>query len=249
MLIAATAQAGCREGTERGGPSGEETGAEKRRVIETDVPSGKVLWADSESSSRSSQVFTLLSFEGRAQPLTDDVREHMMGTSWHEGCPVDLDDLVLLTVAHWTMDGRRKVGEMVVAERVAEDVLEVFEELYEQRFPIERMRRIAHYDGDDAASMSDNNSSAFNCRQVAGTKRWSEHSFGTAIDINPVQNPYVRGDRVEPEAGADYLDRSDVRPGMLVPGPAVDAFKGMGWGWGGDWSSLKDYQHFSESGR
>ena len=189
------------------------------------------------------------SFQGKAQPLSDDVREEMKGRSWTKACPVQLDELSLLTVSHWDMEGNVVLGELVVASDVADDLLLVFEKLFELEFPIERMRRISHYDGDDDRSMADNNTSAFNCRRVAGTNRWSEHSFGTAVDINPVMNPYVRGEHVAPPAGRQYLDRSDARPGMLVPGAAVRAFKDIGWGWGGDWRSLKDYQHFSRSGR
>jgi hypothetical protein len=188
-------------------------------------------------------------FEGRAGPLPAAVRQEMTGVSWREGCPVHLDDLALLEIAHWDMAGGRARGELVVAARVADDVLGAFGRLYDLRFPIERMRRVDHYDADDDRSMADNNTSAFNCRPVAGTSRFSQHSYGTAIDINPVQNPYVRGERVAPPAGRDYLDRSEVRPGMLVPGPAVRAFKDLGWGWGGDWRSAKDYQHVSETGR
>jgi len=116
--------------------------------------------------------------------------------------------------------------------------------------PIERMRLVDHYGGIDTASMAANNTHGFNCRRVAGSGRWSEHAYGRAIDINPVQNPYVADSIVLPPAGARYLDRGAVRPGMLVTGgPAVAAWKRVGWHWGGDWGSLKDYQHVSSTGR
>jgi hypothetical protein len=189
-------------------------------------------------------------FSGDARPLPASVRRAMTGVSWHPGCPVGLDDLSLLTLTHHGFDGQVHTGEMVVASRVAPAILGVFRELYSARFPIQRMRRIEHYGGDDDASMAANNSSAFNCRRVTGGSAWSEHAYGTAIDLNPVQNPYVRGSTVLPPAGSSYVNRTNVRPGMIVrPGPVVGAFERIGWGWGGDWASLKDYMHFSERGR
>nr|WP_231127486.1 M15 family metallopeptidase [Motilibacter aurantiacus] len=98
--------------------------------------------------------------------------------------------------------------------------------------------------------MAANNTSAYNCRKVAGTGRWSEHSYGRAVDVNPVQNPYVKGRVVQPAAGRAYVDRSRDAAGLLRAGePAVEAFTARGWGWGGSWRSSKDYQHFSSTGR
>jgi hypothetical protein len=129
-------------------------------------------------------------------------------------------------------------------------MVRVFRALYEARFPVQRLRTVEQYGSDDDASMAANNTSAFNCRPVAGGTGWSEHAYGAALDVNPVQNPYVRGSTVEPEAGRAYLDRSHVRPGMVVAGDlVVRAFAAVGWEWGGDFRTLKDYQHFSASGR
>jgi poly-gamma-glutamate synthesis protein (capsule biosynthesis protein) len=112
------------------------------------------------------------------------------------------------------------------------------------------MRLVDDYGGSDDASMDADNTSAFNCRNVAGTSRWSEHAYGRAIDINPVENPYVAGSHVSPAAGRAFLDRSQRRPGVVRAGDAVvRAFARVGWGWGGDFSSAQDYQHFSASGR
>jgi hypothetical protein len=189
-------------------------------------------------------------FTGVAMPLPAPVAAEMAGVSWRPGCPVSLDELALLAVSHHGMDGRVHRGELVVAGAVAADVLSALKAVFEAGFPIDRMRRVEAYGGSDERSMADNNTSAFNCRAVAGGSAWSEHAYGTAIDINPVQNPYVRGGGVAPAAGKAYLDRADLRPGMLVrPGPVVDAFAAIGWGWGGNWTSLKDYQHLSRSGR
>jgi len=189
-------------------------------------------------------------FSGTAEPLPPEVREGMTGVSWRPGCPVALDELALLRLDHWGLDGVVHRGELVVAAEVADEVLGAFSRIYAARFPIDRMERVDAYDGSDDRSMAANNTSAFNCRPITGGGGWSEHSYGTAIDVNPVQNPYVRGDTVLPPAGERYLDRSDVRPGMVVdPGPVTGAFRSLGWGWGGEWQTPRDYQHFSESGR
>ena len=189
-------------------------------------------------------------WDGTAAPLPHKLRQRMTGVSWRPGCPVPLKDLRLLRMPYWSFDGEVHRGRMVVNAKQANKVLRVFRRLYTAEFPIRRMRLIEAYDGSDDQSMAANNTSAFNCRRIAGTSRWSEHSYGRAIDINPVQNPYVRGSTVEPAAGRRYLDRSDVRRGMVVrPGPVVRAFSAVEWRWGGNWSSAKDYQHFSRTGR
>jgi hypothetical protein len=196
------------------------------------------------------QAETTPPWDATAEPLSPALRRRMTGVSWRPGCPVHLDDLRLLRMPYVGFDGDVHRGRMVVRATQANKVLRAFQRLYDARFPIRRMKLIEAYDGSDAASMDANNTSAFNCRTVAGTDRWSEHAYGRAIDINPVQNPYVRGATVEPDAGRRYLDRSDVRPGMVVrPGPVVRAFAAVEWSWGGDWSSSKDYQHFSRTGR
>jgi hypothetical protein len=174
-----------------------------------------------------------------------------MAASWRPGCPVPVADLRLLTVDHWDFEGAERRGELVVHEDEAEAVLRAMDELYAARFPIERMVLVDVYGADDDASMAANNTSAFNCREVTGRPGvWSEHSYGRAIDINPVQNPYVAGDTVLPPAGAAYADRAQDAPGMIHPdGPAVRAFAAADWSWGGYWDSPKDYQHFSSTGR
>jgi hypothetical protein len=173
-----------------------------------------------------------------------------LGSSHSAGCPVAPADLRLVAVTHWGFDGRAHRGELVVHEDVATAVVRVFRALHGARFPVQRMRTVDAYGGDDDASMAANNTSAYNCRRTTGGTSWSEHAYGRAIDLDPVQNPYVRGTAVAPPAGRAYLDRSDVRPGMVVAGDAVvRAFAAVGWEWGGSFRTLKDYQHFSESGR
>lgn len=156
----------------------------------------------------------------------------------------------LLTVPYWGFDGASRTGELVVHRDVAAEVESVFRALYEARFPIERMELVDVYGGNDDASMTANNTSAFNCRPITGGGRWSQHSYGRAIDINPLQNPYVyRDGSVIDPAAAPYTDRSRQDPGMIHAGDVVvNAFAGIGWSWGGNFTSTKDYQHFSESG-
>ncbi len=183
--------------------------------------------------------------------LTAEERERMTGTTWEEGCPVGLDALRAIELSHFDLGGNvRDDGLLVVHADVAEDVAQVVVALFDARFGLHRVQPAHTAGGDDDLLMATNTTSAFNCRTVAGTSRWSTHADGTAIDINPVQNPWVRGDAVEPPAGRAYLDRTDVRPGMVVrPGPVVRAFEAIGWGWGADFTTSDDLQHFSLSGR
>ncbi len=190
-------------------------------------------------------------FTGTASAIPDDVRADMTGKSWKPdmGCPA-FSQLRLLRLSYWTFDGGVAEGELVVHQSVASEVIDVFEALFDARFPIERMQRVDAYDADDDASMAANNTSAFNCRLTTSGTQLSQHSYGKAIDINPLRNPYVTsGGTVYPPAGSSYVDRSEVREGMIVqPGPVVDAFDDVAWGWGGRWPGTKDYQHFSENG-
>jgi hypothetical protein len=185
-----------------------------------------------------------------AERIPIAMRERMVGVTWREGCPLKLDELSLLHVPHHDMDGNVQEGLLIVASEHATAVLQVFSALYEVGFPIRRMRPAHEFEGSDDASMAADNTSAFNCRPITGGSGFSQHSYGHAIDINTIENPYVRGSRVLPPAGTAYTDRADVRPGMITAdGPVVEAFSAIGWSWGGSWRSLKDYQHFSANGR
>jgi hypothetical protein len=189
-------------------------------------------------------------FTASVSRLDRETRRLMAGSSWRPGCPVPLASLRLVRVTHWGFDDRAHQGELVVHRGWAEEVVSVFRTLYRERFPIRRMRLVDHYGADDRESMRHDNTSAFNCRTVSGTTTWSQHAYGRAIDVNPVENPYVAGSHVSPPRGRRFLDRTDVRPGMVVEGDVVwRAFRQIGWGWGGSWSSASDYQHFSANGR
>lgn len=189
-------------------------------------------------------------FTGSVSRLDRETQELMTGVSWHEGCPVPLRNLRVVRITYWGFDDRAHSGRLVVHRGWADEILEVFERLYDRRFPIRRVRLVDRYDADDRASMRHDNTSAFNCRDVSGTTTWSQHAYGRAIDVNPVENPYVVGSHVSPRRGRPFVDRSDVRPGMVVKHDVLwRAFHRIGWGWGGSWSTSKDYQHFSADGR
>jgi hypothetical protein len=188
-------------------------------------------------------------FRGSVDPLPPSLRETMTGLSWRPGCPVGLDELRLVRARHWGFDGRVHTGRLVVHRDVARSVLSVLGRLYVARFPIRRMVPVDAYGASDFRSIEADNTSAFNCRYVEGTTRWSNHAFGTAIDVNPIENPYVSGGRTAHRASRPYVSRSAKRPGMAYEGGAlVRAFDRIGWGWGGRWTSVKDYQHFSATG-
>jgi D-alanyl-D-alanine carboxypeptidase len=184
------------------------------------------------------------------EPIGATLRKTMTGVSWRPGCPVGLRDLRVVTARHWGFDGREHTGRIVVHRDVASDVASVLRRLHAARFPIRRMVPVDAYRASDFRSIEADNTSAFNCRYVEGTSRWSEHAYGRAIDFNPIENPYVSGGRTSHRASVPYVDRTPCRRGMACPGNvAVRAFEAIGWGWGGTWSGVKDFQHFSASGR
>jgi hypothetical protein len=192
----------------------------------------------------------LPAYSWSVQPIGPVLR-HRMAFSYHPGCPISLTDLRYLQMAYVGFDGNAHTGEMVIHKDYAVQVATVFERLYDARWPIGQMRLVDDYRGDDNRSMAANNTSGFNCRRVAGSRAWSAHAYGAAIDINPVQNPDLTGASVAPLAGRRFaaIDRAaDAHPArgvITAGGPVVQAFARIGWEWGGAWSSGKDYQHFS----
>jgi len=182
-------------------------------------------------------------FEATIEP----VRWADLRGSYRAGCPIGPAQLRTVVVTYWGFDAKPRVGRIVVSRRVAPSIARVFRTLWGARFPIRRLQPVSAYGGSDDASMAADNTSAFNCRFVGGTSRWSMHAYGDAIDINPVENPYIRGAIVSPPAGRAYLDRSRARRGMArSDGVLVRAFAAVGWTWG---ASFGDYQHFSTTGR
>jgi poly-gamma-glutamate synthesis protein (capsule biosynthesis protein) len=191
-------------------------------------------------------------YQASVEPITPFLRQRMR-SSHHAGCPVPWRQLRYLQMSYVGFDGRSHIGELVVAAAYARDVVGVFRELYDARWPVRRMRLVDAYGGDDDRSMAADNTSGFNCRRVQGSKKWSDHAFGAAIDLNPVQNPYLTGSAVVPPGSRRFaaLDRS---PGASVPegtirsdDVVVRAFAAIGWEWGGSWAQ-PDFQHFSAGG-
>jgi D-alanyl-D-alanine carboxypeptidase len=190
-------------------------------------------------------------FRSSIAPISAKQRAAMTPKVWRPGCPVGFADLRVVTATHLDFSGRVQTGRLVVHREVAPKVVTVLRRLYGARFPIRRMIPIEAYGGSDFASIEADNTSAFNCRAATGSSRWSEHAYGRAIDLNPIENPYVQpGGKVYHTASRPYVNRARLRPGMAVEGEiAVRAFDAVGFGWGGRWSGTKDYQHFSVSGR
>jgi hypothetical protein len=171
--------------------------------------------------------------------------------SWHRGCPVAPAQLRRVRLSYWGFDRRAHMGAVVVNASAVGGVVRVFRRLYVARFPIRRLRPIDAYRGVDERSLAADNTAAFNCRYAVapGPKRWSVHAYGLAIDVDPVENPYVLNGRVHPRAGRAYLNRSRIRPGMAYRGGLLlKAFAAIGWQWGGRWPASPDYQHFSATG-
>jgi D-alanyl-D-alanine carboxypeptidase len=185
-------------------------------------------------------------FESSIGPVPEDV---LARSTWVEACPVSRDELAYVTVTHHGFDHRLHTGEIIVNASVADDVVDVFHALFDAGYPIEQMRVSTQEELDAPPTGDGNLTGSFECRPSTGGTSWSQHAYGLAIDVNPFQNPYVKGDLVLPELASAYLERDDVRPGMIERrDDVVKAFKAIGWGWGGDWNSLKDWMHFSQSG-
>jgi len=169
--------------------------------------------------------------------------------SWRSGCPVTPAQLRRVRLTYWGFDREAHSGSLDVHAGSVQDIVQAFRRLYAARFPIRRMKPVDAYGGNDDRSMAADNTSAFNCRRIPGSGAWSAHAYGKAIDVNPVENPYLAGGRVQPPAGRAYLDRTKVRRGMAVRGGIlVRAFAAIGWPWGGRWRGTPDYQHFSAIG-
>lgn len=186
-------------------------------------------------------------FHASVQPVPADV---VARSTWQPECPVTLDELRYVTVSFWGFDDVAHTGEMIVHRDAADAMVQVFGQLFAARYPIEDMRVSTMADLDAPNTGDGNSTAAFVCRPTRGSSRWSEHAYGLAVDVNPFQNPYVRDGGVIPGLALSYVDRANVRPGMLVPGGGpIEAFAAVGWHWGGEWGNPRDYMHFSANGR
>ena len=190
-----------------------------------------------------------------SMPISDAVFGRIYGNSYKKDCRVLRSSLRYLHLLHYTLDGRIKLGEMICHKDIADDLTDIFRKLFEAKYPIENMQLIDNYGADDIRSMEYNNTTCFNYRTVAGSKKLSNHSLGKAVDINPLYNPYVKRRKdgtykVSPEKGRQYADRTKTFKYKIDRNDlAYRLFKQHGFRWGGDYRSLKDYQHFEKEDR
>ncbi len=202
---------------------------------------------------RTGALLLLCALAATAQiaPLSPKLLAKVRATTWHQGCPVPPEDLRQITIAYHNFEKKPAKGVLVVHKDVAKEVDQIFRDLYRRNFLIQSITPVEDYNGSDDASMAANNTSAFNCRDVTGQPgKFSNHSWGRAIDINPLTNPYVKGEKVLPPAGSAYLDRTRQVPGSIAAdGYVVKRFQQGGWTWGGSWTDRKDYQHFEKPAR
>lgn len=179
--------------------------------------------------------------------ISDKIFLRIKDISYKENSGIEIEDLRYLEVTYLGFDNLVHYGEMIVHKNVSEEVLSIFKELYALSYQIDKINLVDDYNADDNISMADNNTSAFNSRFIAGTNILSNHGYGLAIDINPIQNPYIKGKVILPIDGEEFIDRKNEYLGMILKYDACyTAFISRGWSWGGDWNSVKDYQHFEK---
>jgi len=199
-------------------------------------------------------VILFAEFHAEVLSIGPTVKQRMIqGNAWRKGCPVSLHDLRYLRMTYKDFYGREETGEMVVHKDVASEVTQIFEALYNIGYPVHTMKLVSSYGGNDWRSIEADNTSAFNCRKATGSKHWSKHSYGRAIDLNPIENPYIsRSGHISHKASQPYRKRvhktkiAADQAVLLKHDKAVQIFKKYGWKWGGDWFGVKDYQHFSK---
>jgi hypothetical protein len=202
-------------------------------------------------------LLALAPFHSSSKPLPDPVTAQLKaGGFWHQGCPVALSGLRLLTVSYRGFDGQAHTGQLIVNERAVGPLARVFGQLYRLHFPIRHLSVADVYWPIRGRPRDGDVSGSFECRQAVpspcvggtGTGSWSMHAYGLAVDLNPVENPYVGCGQSRDPAAKRYRDRSRHRPGMVTP-RVIQAFRSIAWGWGGSWAGdTKDYMHFSSSG-
>ncbi|MGH9029165.1 MAG: M15 family metallopeptidase [Acidimicrobiales bacterium] len=240
LVLAVSLLAGCSS-----------TGPKAPSAARTSTSGTRPALTTTQASTTTSTPATTTTILPTFSSVVDPVDAQQLGATWRAGCPVGPSQLRLLQLSYWGFDDQPHLGTIVVNTSVVPAVVQVFDTLYDARFPIEEMVPEAEYGGNDNAAAAADDTSGFNCRYAVapGPPQWSVHAYGEAIDVNDVQNPYIDGSTIIPPAGSEYENRSDVRPGMAVPGGTlVDAFAAVGWLWGGRWTAAPDYQHFSSTG-
>lgn len=182
-----------------------------------------------------------------SQPVPDAVQAKMQGKSMPENATISYDELRYLTVFHYDYEGRVRKGELVCNKTIAHELLCIFRALFSRAYPINSIRLVDDFNADDEASMQANNTSCFNYRTVARSETLSKHALGLAIDINPLENPYVKGSFVQPSTATVFVDRNKEFPHKIDETDfCKEVFESFGFQWGGYWRSVKDYQHFEK---
>lgn len=200
-------------------------------------------------------LFLFSNFKSTVSKITPDIKNRMLqGNSYRSGCPVPLSSLRYIQLSYIGFDNKEHMGELVANKSIANDVVQIFKELYNARYPIRKMELVSNYHGSDFASIEADNTSAFNCRIVDGTNRWSKHSFGKAVDINPLENPFITNNgHIYHKKSLQFAKRirqnnSIIQRAIILKNDfIVKLFKRFGWRWGGNFTSYKDYQHFDKN--
>ncbi|KTC73793.1 hypothetical protein Lbir_1055 [Legionella birminghamensis] len=187
-------------------------------------------------------------YKSSIKPIPQSIQKKMKQYTWHPGCPVPINQLVLVTLPYWGFDQKTHFGQLIVHQEIAAEVLSIFNTLYKEKYPIQQMRLMEDFEGNDELAMQANNTSSFNCREVTNQPGiFSQHSYGRAIDINPLINPYVKAGIILPQQAAPFADRAQPYPGKItINTPFYQLFKLRDWDWGGSWFDLQDYQHFEK---
>lgn len=193
-------------------------------------------------------IASAANFNAQIKLIPKTIQQKMIGVTWHQECPVPLSDLRYITLSYWGFDHKAHQGVLIVNRHLAKQTVSIFKQLFSQRFPIAKMQPVYHFQGSDELAMEANDTSSFNCRAMTGqSKKFSQHSYGRAIDINTRMNPYIKETLVLPKNAGQYRNRQLGLPGMIeANGVVTQAFKQAGWDWGGNWFDLKDYQHFEK---
>lgn len=187
-------------------------------------------------------------FDGAMIELSATQKKQLRMKIMDKGLSMDLNDLVYVRLRYWGFDDKTHVGIVIIHRELAQDILDVFSILYQHKFPIESMKLMDNFHQDDEASMAANNTSSYNHRKVTGHPGiYSQHSYGRAIDINPLQNPYVKKSLVLPKGASAFVNRQQPSPGKITRDSLIyQAFNQRGWDWGGNWYDVQDYQHFEK---
>jgi poly-gamma-glutamate synthesis protein (capsule biosynthesis protein) len=194
-------------------------------------------------------------FRYSISPITLNIKHQMIkGNSYRQGCPVSLDKLRYIQLSYIGFDQKDHTGELIVHKDVAQDIVDIFAKLYDARYPIHQMRLVSHFQGNDWRSIEADNTSAFNCRNATHSHKFSKHAYGKAIDINPIENPYIsRTGHISHKASYRYKNRTLKSPNtpqnraiITKDSLVYKLFIAHHWSWGGDWHYTKDYQHFQK---